>query len=121
MKFIRQVFAENYGITADRDDLLRELEKVFGLEKDKNEEIKLEQTCGACPKQYDAFFKDKQVGYLRLKHGVFRVDVPNCRGETIYEDFPESDSCFDSDEREHYLDIAKQKIKKYLKNEDTYN
>ena len=35
-------------------------------------EIKLIQTCGACPEQYDAFIGEEQVGYLRLRHGYFR-------------------------------------------------
>ena len=31
-------------------------------------------TCGACPEQYDVFDGDRQVGYLRLRHGHFRAD-----------------------------------------------
>ena len=36
--------------------------------------IELVKTCGACPEQYDAYFEGYQVGYLRLRHGTFRVD-----------------------------------------------
>ena len=32
-------------------------------------EIKLVKTCSACPEQYDAFYEDHQVGYLRVRHG----------------------------------------------------
>ena len=42
-------------------------------------------TCGACPEQYDVFDSEgKQVGYLRLRHGGFRADYPDCGGETVY-------------------------------------
>lgn len=40
----------------------------------------LEQTCYAYPEQYDVFLDGKQVGYLRLRHGYFRCDYPNCGG-----------------------------------------
>ena len=48
------------------------------------EEIELVKTCGESPEQYDAFYKGKQVGYLRLRHGEFRVDYPDCGDETIF-------------------------------------
>ena len=38
----------------------------------------VEMTCFACPEQYDVFLDGEQVGYLRLKHGVFRCDYPAC-------------------------------------------
>lgn len=74
------------------------------------DEIVLERTCVACPEQYDAFIGNKQVGYLRLRHGYFRVDYPNCGGETIYEASPKGDGIFEEDERERYLKEAKQAI-----------
>jgi hypothetical protein len=77
--------------------------------------ITLVQTCSACPEQYDAFFEGKQVGYLRLRHGEFRVDAPDCDGETIYwSDEPEGDGDFASWEREGYLEEAKEAIAKWL-------
>ncbi len=79
------------------------------------EEIKLVETCGACPEQYDAFIGDEQVGYLRLRHGSFRVDFPSCGGETIYRAEPKGDGMFDSDERDFYLNEAKEAIIKRLK------
>lgn len=68
--------------------------------------IKLVQTCGACPEQYDAFLGNRQVGYLRLRHGHFRVDYPDCGGETIFEAEPVGDGIFDDEEREGYLHKA---------------
>lgn len=73
-------------------------------------DIQLEQTCGACPEQYDAFLDGKIVGYLRLRHGYFRVAVPDCGGKTIYTAYPEGGGCFESDERDKYLTAAKEAI-----------
>lgn len=66
-------------------------------------EIRLEMTCGACPEQYDAFVDDKQVGYLRLRHGHFRVEFPECGGETVYESDTIGDGIFDDSERELHI------------------
>lgn len=74
------------------------------------DDIRLEMTCGACPEQYDAFVGDKQVGYLRLRHGGFTVDYPDCGGETIYEASPMGDGCFENGERDNYLNAAKTAI-----------
>ena len=48
-------------------------------------EIRLVQTCGACPEQYDAFIGERQVGYLRARWGHFTVTCPDVGGEVIYE------------------------------------
>lgn len=73
-------------------------------------EIELIQTCGACPEQYDAFLDGKEVGYLRLRHGYFRVDYPAWGGKTIYSTHPKGDGIFESDEREFHLHMAKQAL-----------
>jgi hypothetical protein len=74
---------------------------------DENERVvRLVLTCGACPEQYDAFLGERKVGYLRLRHGAFRVDFPECGGETIYEANPNGDGIFDKDERDYYLRFA---------------
>ena len=76
------------------------------------------QTCFACPEQYDVFDEnDKQVGYLRLRHGYFRVDFPDCGGETIYSsDNVKGDGCFyDEKECRHYLNRADNAIRKKLR------
>lgn len=74
---------------------------------------KLVLTCMACPEQYDVFKDDKQVGYLRLRHGYFRADVPDCGGETVYEAEPSGDGIFQDSERDYYLETAIAKIKKH--------
>ena len=82
-------------------------------------EITLVQTCGACPEQYNAFIGDEQVGYLRLRHGYFRVDYPDCGGETIYSAEPKGDGCFECDERKYYLEEAKKAILNKLLEENS--
>jgi hypothetical protein len=79
-------------------------------------DIVLVQTCGACPEQYDAFIGDRQVGYLRLRWGEFRVDYPDCGGETIYQaaigDWLQG--AFDEQQWSHYLEAAKAAIRQRL-------
>lgn len=80
-------------------------------------DIVLIQTCSMCPEQYDA--KDehgKQLGYLRLRWGEFTVNCPDCRGELVYSAEPKGDGMFDDDEREMYLQIAKDAIAEYWTN-----
>ena len=72
-------------------------------------------TCHGFPEQYDVFKDGRQVGYLRLRHGSFRVDVPDCGGETIYSASPNGDGGFDDDERAHYLKAAVEAIHKHLR------
>jgi hypothetical protein len=79
--------------------------------------IRLVLTCSACPEQYDAYSGDTQVGYLRLRHGAFRVDVPGCGGETIYTASPNGDGCFDPDERDYYLRFAVDAIERHMRGE----
>jgi len=74
---------------------------------EKYKQIKLEQTCGACPEQYDAFFEGKKVGYLRLRHGYFRAEH---NGETVYGTNTIGDGIFDCDEREKHLKKAKKQF-----------
>lgn len=77
--------------------------------------IELTLTCDGCPEQYDAFLDGKQVGYLRLRHGWFRVDFPDCGGETIYESGDmRGDGSFYEDEREYFLNEAKIAIAKRM-------
>ena len=71
----------------------------------------LKMTCGACPEQYDVFDSEgKQVGYLRLRHGYFRADYPDCGGVTVYEASPEGDGIFACHEREFFLTKAVEAI-----------
>ena len=79
--------------------------------------LRLVLTCFACPEQYDVFDgRGRQVGYLRLRHGWFRADVPRCGGETVYAASPRGDGIFDDDERHHYLSEAVSEIRKWIKN-----
>lgn len=64
------------------------------------------QTCGACPEQYDVSLNGEQMAYLRLRHGYFYVAVPDCGGEIIYTAYPKGDGMFDGDERDKYLQEA---------------
>ena len=72
------------------------------------------QTCGACPEQYDAMIGDTIVGYLRLRRGNFTVRCPDSSGDVVYSASPRGDGIFESDEREFYLDEAKNMISKFL-------
>jgi len=77
--------------------------------------LRLVCTCGACPEQYDVFDGDVQVGYLRLRHGWFRADVPVAGGETVYESYPKGDGIFEDDERLIELTKAIKAIKEHIK------
>ena len=78
---------------------------------------RLKQTCSACPEQYDVFDDlGQQVAYFRLRHGGFRVDVPDYGGETIYTANPKGDGIFDREERVHYLTEAVLAVQEYYIN-----
>lgn len=80
--------------------------------------LRLVCTSAACPEQYDVFDADgQQVGYLRLRHGYFRADVPDHCGETVYEADPEGDGIFAEHERMRYLSEAVAAIKAHNQNE----
>jgi hypothetical protein len=78
---------------------------------------RLHQTCGACPEQYDVFDDlGQQVAYFRLRHGGFRVNVPDVGGEVIYRAEPKGDGAFFADERVHYLTEAVLAVQEYYIN-----
>jgi rRNA maturation protein Nop10 len=75
----------------------------------------LKETCYACPEQYDVYDENNNmVAYFRLRHGTFRVDCPDCGGETVYIGFPNGDGRFDCDERGKYLMEALLEVEKWL-------
>jgi hypothetical protein len=82
--------------------------------------IALVMTCGACPEQYDAFDgQGRQVGYLRLRHGYFRVHSPSISNDIVYETYTKGDGFFEDDEREEHLikaceAIRRAKLNRYL-------
>lgn len=74
------------------------------------DEITLRMTCGACPEQYDAFYRGALVGYLRLRHGWFYAAVPDHNGDIIFEAEPDGDGLFMPHERDTYLLQAREAI-----------
>lgn len=63
----------------------------------------LELTCYACPEQYDVYFQDFQIGYLRLRHGRFTAEYPDVGGKLAYCGYPEGDGIFQYSERFLFL------------------
>lgn len=77
----------------------------------------LQQTCSACPEQYDVYDqKDQQVAYFRLRHGNFTVSVPDYGGDIVYEAQPEGDGLFMRHERVKYLTEAILAVQEYYIN-----
>ena len=75
-------------------------------------------TCPCCPEQYDVFDSEgKKVGYLRLRHGGFRADYPDCGGDTVYRySFDDAwKGIFDDEEREFFLTEAVKAIHNRIK------
>lgn len=69
--------------------------------------LEITRTCSACPEQYDIVIDDKPAGYLRLRHGEFRADFPECGGETVYESEEMSgEGMFDPEERGRFIGEA---------------
>jgi len=88
----------------------------------RNRVYKLELTCFMCPEQWDVFsnFFDK-VGYIRLRHGEFRVDYPDCGGKTLIAECVDEhgDGAFDNEEiRNVYLLKAVKAIDEEILNQN---
>lgn len=75
-------------------------------------QYKLVPTCFACPEQYDVFEGDEQMGYLRLRHGDFTAEYPDCGGTLVFEACPEGDGRFMKAERMAYLHLAVEALEK---------
>lgn len=75
-----------------------------------------QQTCGACPEQYDVIKDGEQVAYVRLRWSRLRVDTPDAGDRTIYMyDFDDDGhkGVFDNeDERIKYLNIIADELDK---------
>lgn len=65
--------------------------------------IKLIQTCGACPEQYDGYLGEEKIAFLRLRHGRFRAEYKNT---VVYTASTNGDGCFDENERDLHLNAA---------------
>ena len=72
--------------------------------------MRLVQTCGACPEQYDVFQGKRCIGYLRLRHGYFEAHYGGVRGPVVYSAETRGDGMFEDDERKYHLDKAKSAI-----------
>ena len=46
-----------------------------------------------CPEQYDVYFGDFQIGYLRLRHGSFSASYPDYTGETVFHAYQKAMEC----------------------------
>jgi hypothetical protein len=79
--------------------------------------IRLRRTCYACPEQYDAYDGDEKVGYLRLRHGSFTVESPDCGGTLVYSASPLGDGIFEDDERDYHLRFAVDAIQRFRRGE----
>ena len=79
--------------------------------------IRLVMTCPAMPEQYNAYDGDKQVGYLRLRHGQFAVSCPDVDGAVVYTASPNGDGEFDDNERDFFLRFAVDAIQKWQRGE----
>lgn len=105
-------------------DSLAELEELQGNTAWPADRVilgyQLQCTCPACPEQYDVFTSDGQkIGYLRLRHGYFRADVPSCGGETIYNSNVKGDGMFDDAERVPELTKAVEAIQAWWKTHES--
>jgi hypothetical protein len=81
-------------------------------------EIRLVRTCTACPEQYDAMRGDDRVGYLRLRHGQFTVQLRDPDGPVVYEVSVgnELNGMFTDGQRELFLKIATNALQAALDN-----
>lgn len=77
---------------------------------------RLDQTCSACPEQYDVYAGEELVAYFRLRHGSFYAAVPDVGGEVVYEANPKGDGIFTRDERVRYLTEAILAVQEYYIN-----
>jgi hypothetical protein len=74
-------------------------------------------TCSAFPEQYEVFYKEKQVAYVRLRYGVLRAYVPdvangNLLFVTNFENQYQGD--FMSEERRNFwIDFIQQELEFY--------
>ena len=81
-------------------------------------ELRFEKTSSACPEQYDVFKGSKQVGYIRLRHGVLSCRYPNTHGEIIYAHQFEDEwkGYFENEEeRTFYINECKNALLKAIK------
>lgn len=76
--------------------------------------MRLVQTSGAAPEQYDVYCGDTQVGYLRLRWGHFSAHLHGSGGPIVYEAYTIGDGIFDFNERDEHLRNAVAEIAKRI-------
>ncbi len=79
-------------------------------------DITFKQTSMACPQVFEVSLSGKEIGSLRLRHGVFTViyfgsEKPN---NIVFFDRPKGDGILDVDEEQFYLRKAKKSLVDYL-------
>jgi len=80
--------------------------------------LTLIKTCEACPEQYNVFRDEDKVGYIRLRNGFLSVYCPDCFKKCVYSKKFNNENLdwFKSEkERKKYLNLCKQRIKEFLK------
>jgi hypothetical protein len=65
--------------------------------------FRLELECGACGESYVAMLGEAEVGYMIVRHGLFRVHCPADASEPIHSANPEGDGLFAAHERARWL------------------
>jgi len=73
--------------------------------------LTLEQTCSACPEQYNVFLGEDIVGYMRLRPGYFYAEAFE---QTVYEASPNGDGIFGPVERPFHLSLACKAIRETI-------
>lgn len=82
-------------------------------------DLRLVQTCFACPEQYDVFDGERQVGYLRLRHGHFTAEYLQPGGTLLYQAKTHGDGIFEDEaERRLHLGLALEAISRREDNVD---
>ena len=72
------------------------------------DKVKLVQTSGACPEQYNAYINGVEVGVLHLRDHYFHATF---HGKKVYDDHVEGDGLFNSNwERSEQLHRACERI-----------
>lgn len=65
-------------------------------------EIRLEELCSDYPEAYNLFIQDKEVGYLKVRGGIFTVEY-DLTSQIIFTIRVDGDGCFCDYERDFFL------------------
>lgn len=69
--------------------------EIFGM--------KFRLTCESHPEQYNVYLGDRQVGYVRVRHGHLSVECPECNGQQVLGADIAGDGEFEPWERDYWL------------------